>query len=94
MAEKSLKGFLVWHLVWHDVPFRKTHILVEIGQQCATVDPTLETLLPRAAGLMEYAWKFRYPGGPEQLSIPEAQETLDRGVYETILSRLPKDVRS
>jgi len=30
-AEKSLKGFLAWH----DVPFRKTHDLAEIGRQCA-----------------------------------------------------------
>ncbi len=28
-AEKALKGFLTWH----DVPFRKTHSLEEIGEQ-------------------------------------------------------------
>lgn len=44
LAEKALKGFLTWH----DEPFRKTHNLVEIGQQCAAMDQTLEDLLRRA----------------------------------------------
>jgi len=33
-AEKSMKAFLAWH----DVPFRKTHNLEELGQQCMLVD--------------------------------------------------------
>jgi uncharacterized protein YdhG (YjbR/CyaY superfamily) len=37
LAEKALKGFLTWH----DQPFRKTHNLVEIGQQCVAIDATL-----------------------------------------------------
>ena len=32
-AEKSIKGFLSWH----DRPFRKTHNLVEIGEQAAAI---------------------------------------------------------
>jgi hypothetical protein len=35
LAEKALKGFLTWH----DQPFRKTHDLVEIGEQCVTLMP-------------------------------------------------------
>jgi HEPN domain-containing protein len=45
LAEKALKGFLTWH----DQPFRKTHHLVEIGEQCVTIDATLEDLARRAA---------------------------------------------
>lgn len=37
-AEKSLKAFLTWH----DLPFRKTHDLSEIGQQCVGLDASLE----------------------------------------------------
>lgn len=44
-AEKALTGFLSWH----DRPFRRTHDLVELGQACADLDPTLEPLLRRAA---------------------------------------------
>ncbi|HVC32066.1 MAG TPA: HEPN domain-containing protein [Chloroflexota bacterium] len=61
LAEKSLKVFLVWH----DQPFRKTHDLVEIGQQCVANDATLESLVRRAAVLTEYAWRYRYPGDPD-----------------------------
>ncbi len=25
-------------LAWHDRPFRKTHNLIEIGEQCAAID--------------------------------------------------------
>ena len=64
-AEKAMKGFLVWH----DVPFRKSHDLAEIGHQCAGLAPSLESLLMRAAGLTQYAWKFRYPGEPEEPSL-------------------------
>jgi hypothetical protein len=53
--EPRLAGFLTWH----DLPFRKTHDLAEIGHQCASLDPSLEPLLMRAASLTQYAWKFR-----------------------------------
>jgi HEPN domain-containing protein len=91
VAEKALKGFLTWH----DLPFRKTHNLVEIGQQCADLDPELEPLLRRAATLTEYAWKFRYPGEPEQPAHQEAEEALGiaREVFDTVLARLPNETR-
>ena len=43
-AEKAMKGFLSWH----DRPFRKTHNLIEIGEPCAAIDASLESLLRRA----------------------------------------------
>ena len=88
-AEKALKGFRVWH----DAPFRKTHDLAEVGRQCAGIDPSLEALLMRAAGLTQYAWKFRYPGEPQEPSLEEAERAiaLAREVYEAILARLPQE---
>ena len=87
-----MKGYLTWH----DRPFRKTHNLVEIGQQVAELQPELEPLLRRAAALTEYAWKFRYPGDPEEPTQEEADEALAiaREVFDTILARLPNEVRS
>jgi HEPN domain-containing protein len=38
-AEKALKGILTWH----DIPFRKTHNLVELGE---------------AVGALERAWRL------------------------------------
>lgn len=40
-AEKALKGILVWH----GVPFRKTHSLEELGAQCEDVDLTAPGIL-------------------------------------------------
>jgi len=90
-VEKALKGFLVWHAV----PFRKTHSLEEIGEQCLEIDDTLHDLVDRAVPLTAYAWRFRYPGEPEEPSRDEAAEAvgLAREVYGAILARLPADVR-
>ena len=68
---------------------------MEVGQQCTAIDASLEDLARRAARLTEYAWKFRYPGEPEEPPVAEAKEALvlAREVYEAILSRLPQEVR-
>jgi HEPN domain-containing protein len=89
-AEKALKAFLVWH----DVPFRKTHDLKEIGEACAELDATLTQFIGRAVPLTEYAWKFRYPGEPEGPSPEEADTALALAteLYKAILARLPKEV--
>ncbi|MGC9970448.1 MAG: HEPN domain-containing protein [Bryobacteraceae bacterium] len=86
-VEKSLKAFLSWNLL----PFRKTHNLVELGEACCQIDQSLEPLLRRAAPLTEYAWKFRYPGDPEEATSQEAADALATAhdVFEAVLSRLP-----
>jgi HEPN domain-containing protein len=90
-AEKILKGFLTWY----DVPFRRTHDLAEIGQQCSSLDTSIEPTCRRAERLTAYAWIFRYPGDVEEPTRPEVEEalTLAREVYEAVLSRLPAEVR-
>ena len=91
-AEKAVKGFLPWH----GRPFRKTHSLEELGEQCLNVDRGLEAVIDPAVPLTEYAWKFRYPGEPEEPTRPEVEEALSlaRKLYEAILDRLPEEVRS
>ena len=54
-VEKALKAFLVWH----NVPFRKSHDLRELGQQCVSVDPGLQPLARKAAPLAVFAWRTR-----------------------------------
>lgn len=89
-AEKALKGFLAWH----GSPFRKTHNLEEIGEQCLRLDETLVDLIDRAAPLTEYAWKFRYPGEPEQPTKEEAEEAraTARDVFGAVLARPPQEL--
>jgi len=88
-AEKAFKAFLAWH----DVPFRKTHNLEELGRACVSIDVTLGAIADRAAPLTEYAWKFRYPGEPSEPSYDEAEDALKtaREVLELLTSRLQKD---
>lgn len=90
-AEKSLKAFLSWH----NIPFRKTHNLVEIGEACCRIDESLRPLLGRAAPLTEYAWKYRYPGDPQEPPSEEAAGALAtaREVFDAALMRLPADIR-
>ncbi|MBI4321189.1 MAG: HEPN domain-containing protein [Chloroflexi bacterium] len=71
-AEKALKGLLTWH----SSPFRKTHNLEELGEQCVRFDPALKPLADRSVPLTKYAWKYRYPGEPEQPTREEAESAL------------------
>lgn len=81
-------------LAWHDIPFRKTHNLDELGQQCVMLDAML-AVADQAAPLTEYAWKFRYPGEADEPNHARAQEALAaaRNVYDAILARMPADSR-
>ena len=89
-AEKSIKAFLSWHRI----PFRKTHNLVELGQACCRIDSSLEPLLARVAPLTEYAWKFRYPGDPEEATAEEAAGALAtaREAFDALRGRMPDEV--
>jgi len=91
-VEKTLKGFLTWH----DEPFRKTHSLAELGEQCARLDLQLEPLLRKASRLSEYATKYRYPGEPLPATPEDAVEamSLAENVVEAVLARLPSEASS
>lgn len=71
-VEKALKALLTWH----DVPFRKTHSLEELGRQAVALHGELRDLADRASLLSEYAWKFRYPGEVDAPSLAEATDAL------------------
>jgi HEPN domain-containing protein len=90
-VEKAWKAFLVWH----DVPFRKTHDLRELGESCVALDGSLQDIAGRAEQLTPFAWVFCYPGEPEEPSADEAEEALAiaRRAYEAVLARLPEEVR-
>lgn len=85
-VDKALKAFLVWH----DVPFPKTHDLGKLGSQAVEIDATLEPLVDRIVDLSKYAWAFRYPGDQPEPTIAEAVEALSRAklVADEIKSRI------
>jgi HEPN domain-containing protein len=71
-AEKAVKAFLTFH----QIPFRKTHDLADLGSQCATADSSLERILREVADLTDYASAFRYPDAPYEPDADEAARTL------------------
>ena len=79
---------------WHDRPFRRTHSIEELGEQCLTLDPSLRGVVDPAVPLTEYAWRFRYPGEPEEPTRGEAESALAlaRALFEGVLTRLPEKV--
>jgi len=85
-AEKTAKAFLSFR----DVPFRKTHDLKELGEQCAALNPELAPLLREAADLTDYAVVFRYldaPREPDQEEATGALETAGR-LYQAVSTAL------
>ena len=91
LAEKTMKAFLTWH----DVPFRKTHDLAELSQQCIEIDASLEQVSKAVERLTVYAWEFRYPG--ERVGPPRAEAEMSlgqaRALHVAVLSRVPTAVR-
>ena len=87
----TLKAFLAWH----DVPFRKTHDLGELGQQCVGLDATLEPICRSSERLTAFAWIFRYPGDVEDPHVEEITSALAlaRELYGAVLARCPAEVK-
>ena len=73
------------------MPFRKTHDLTELGEQCADVDVSLLQALKAASDLSDYAVEFRYVDAPHEPDEPEALAALATAshLFNEIRARLP-----
>ncbi len=71
-AEKAAKAFLTFH----QIAFRKTHDLADLGSQCAAADPSLTPILREVEELTGYASAFRYPDEPYEPDAAEAAGAL------------------
>jgi HEPN domain-containing protein len=71
-AEKAAKAFLTFH----QIAFRKTHDLKDLGLQCVTADPSLGPILQDVEELTDYASAFRYPDAPYEPDTAEAAGAL------------------
>jgi HEPN domain-containing protein len=88
-AEKAVKAFLVAH----DQPFPPTHNVERLVQLCQAIAPEFARLAASARTLTPYATQFRYPGGPLEPPLVDAQEAerLATDVLRFIGRRLPSD---
>jgi HEPN domain-containing protein len=85
-TEKSAKAFLAYH----NVPFRRTHDLQELGGQCAALNPSLAPVLAEVEDLTDYAVVFRYLDAPREPDEEEATVALEtaRRLYEQVSTLL------
>jgi HEPN domain-containing protein len=90
-AEKALKAFLAWH----DVPFRRTHNLVELLEECEAVDVAFASLRAAAEFLTRFAIDPRYPGAASEPDVETLKDALQRArdMMLFVLSKLPEEVR-
>jgi HEPN domain-containing protein len=72
-AEKALKGLLTAY----SKPFRKTHDISDLSEDCLEIDASLESIVSRAERLTQYAWRFRYPGAPFEPGAADAAEGIE-----------------
>jgi HEPN domain-containing protein len=91
-AEKALKALLTWH----DEPFKKTHDLAALGNQCKQIENSLDRLFDRLDDLSEYAWAYRYPTSLAEPTSPEVDEAsaLAHMILDELEKRLPPEVIS
>ena len=64
------------YLTIHQVGFRKTHDLTDLGSQCVEIDASLEPVLRAVEGLTDYTSAFRYPDAPYEPDANETKEAL------------------
>ena len=71
-AEKGLKAFLAAH----DEPFPLTHNLNVLLPLCEALDAHFAQFGGVARSLTPYATQFRYPGGPIEPAVTDAEQGL------------------
>ena len=93
-ASRPRRNPLKAFLTFHQEPFRKTHNIQELGEDCLELKPDLPASVRAAFGLTQYTWIFRYPGGPREIE-GEPQEALGlaQRLYENLVAILPGQAR-
>jgi len=92
-AEKTLKGFLIFH----GKPFEKVHDVGKIIEQAVRINPAFRQHEDAADALTPYSVAYRYPDeqGFLEPSREEFDEALEhaKGIYDFVLSQLPEEAR-
>jgi HEPN domain-containing protein len=71
-AEKALKAFLAAS----NQRLQKTHNLEHLVTRCRTIDTNFGEFVRAARTLTPYATLFRYPGGPLEPTVDEAERAV------------------
>ena len=90
-AEKSVKGFLVFH----DQRFEKTHDIRLLTVQAAVIEPRMAEWAEIGLHLTPYAAAFRYPSEnlePDEEEFQQAVKEAEQ-FWRFVLGLLPPEVR-
>ena len=72
-AQQSIEKYLKAFLIYHQIPFGKTHDLIFLIQKCKDIDEDFEKFdTPETDKLTDYAVEVRYPN---EFYIPSMEET-------------------
>lgn len=75
-AQQSIEKYLKAFLIYHQVPFGRTHDLIFLVQKCKDIDSDFEKFsTPKIDRLTDYAVEVRYPNEFYIPSIKEARES-------------------
>jgi HEPN domain-containing protein len=85
-AEKYLKAFLVFH----NVPPKKTHDLIQLSKECIKLDPDFDSIKNPCADLNVFSIEARYPSSLtiESNDVDKAPEDAS-AVSAFIVGKLP-----
>ncbi|MBI2941885.1 MAG: HEPN domain-containing protein [Chloroflexi bacterium] len=85
-AEKALKAFLTAH----DHPFPKTHDLERLVGWCEHLGAEFAHFADAARVLSPYVVEFRYPGGPLEPAVEDAEQAIQLAgeIVEFVRQRL------
>jgi HEPN domain-containing protein len=92
-AEKTLKGFLIFH----SSPFEKVHDLGKIIERAIRINPAFRQHEDAADALTPYSVAYRYPD--EQGFLEPSREEFDEAlqhaqtIYDFVLKLLPAEAR-
>jgi len=92
-AEKAVKAFLVYH----SIPFEKTHDIEVLVDLASEVNPSFSQLAEAADALTPYATRFRYPNAifsiePQPSEYEEALKYAQT-IYDFVIQLLPAEAR-
>lgn len=86
LAEKYLKGFLVFH----NKEFRKVHDLLELERLVMEVEPKIKEYEKELDLLNTYYFETRYPGNYPEFTLAEAEQSFEaaKGIKDFILKKI------
>jgi HEPN domain-containing protein len=75
-AQQSIEKYLKAFLIYHQIPFGRTHDLIFLVQKCKDIDKDFEKFnIPKVDKLTDYAVEVRYPNEFYIPTLEEARES-------------------